>query len=462
MNAVLFAVLGAILAQSPLLKDIEASFVQLHEQMGPCVVNIDTEGSVFGDSGEMEFFRRFFNMPGDPEEKQESPAPHPMFKPRGQGSGFIFDKTGHIVTNNHVVENADTITVKLWNGKEYPAVVAGTDPESDLAVIKIEPEEELTVARLGDSDALNVGQFVMAIGSARGFEGSTSFGHISAVGREGLRGLAMQGLTFQNLIQTDAAINLGNSGGPLCNIAGEVIGVNTAIVWNANSIGFAIPINTVKNTVPQLISGGKVTRGYLGVAIDDAREFAEAVGLPDKAGAIVKRVQPGTPAESAKIQVYDVLRKIDGEAVEGAEDLVRRISSFAPGSSITLEVWRDEKAIEVPVQLHERQLYAVQPDREQYILGMRIRPVTSELLDKMGLSSDMEGVLVTGIKPDSPAVDAKLMDGDIILEVARQRVKNPGELLEALKLHGAPGKSLLVQFVRGKNEPDITTIRIPK
>ncbi len=461
MYVLLLAVVGAVMAQGPLLKDIEAGFVQLHEQMGPCVVNIDTEGSSFG-GGEMEFFRQFFNTPGAPEEKPESPAPHPLFKPRGQGSGFIFDKHGHIVTNNHVVENAESITVKLWNGKEYPATVAGADPESDLAVIKIEPEEELAVARLGDSDTLKVGQFAMAIGSARGFEGSTSFGHISAVGREGLRGLSMQGLTFQNLIQTDAAINLGNSGGPLCNIAGEVIGVNTAIVWNANSIGFAIPINTVKNTVPQLISGGKVTRGYLGVAIDDAKDFADAVGLPDKTGAIVKRVQPGTPAERANLQVYDVLRKIDGETVQGAEDLVRRISSFAPGASITLEVWRDEKALEVPVQLRERELYAVQPDREQYILGMRLRPVTKELLEKLGLPPETEGILVTGIKPDSPAVDAKLMDGDILLEVARQRVKNPGDLLEVLKSQGAPGKALLVQFVRGKNEPDITTLRIPK
>ncbi len=456
MSALLAAAVITALAQVPLLKDLESSFVQLHEQMGACVVNIDTQGSALEGDAE-DLFHHFFNAPNAPEGKPQQPMP----RPRGQGSGFIYDKQGHIITNNHVVEGAESITVKLWNGHEYPARAVGADPETDLAVIRIEATEDLSVARLGDSDSLKVGQFAMAIGSARGFEGSTSFGHISAVGREGLRGLAMQGLTFQNLIQTDAAINLGNSGGPLCNISGEVIGVNTAIVWGANSIGFAIPVNTVKNTVPQLIGGGRVTRGYLGVSIDDAKDFADAVGLPDKLGAIVKRVQAGTPAETAKIQIYDVVRKINGENVQGAEDLVRRISSFSPGTKIVLEIWRDGAPLSADVELRQRELSTVQPDREQFILGMRIRPLTAALAEKLGLAPDTAGVLITGIKPDSPAFEAKLADGDVITEVAKHPVKNPGELIEILKQTGVPGKSLLLQFVRGANEPDITVLRIP-
>lgn len=456
MSVFLAAAVITVFAQAPLLKDIEAGFVQLHEQMGPSVVNIDTQGSAAGEEAE-DMLHKFFGTPENQEAKPQRPMPRSL----GQGSGFIYDKQGHIITNNHVVDGADSITVKLWNGHEYPARVVGADPETDLAVIHIEPAEDLAVARLGDSEGLKVGQFVMAIGSARGFEGSTSFGHVSAVGREGLRGLAMQGLTFQNLIQTDAAINLGNSGGPLCNISGEVIGVNTAIVWGANSIGFAIPVNTVKNTVPQLIGGGKVSRGYLGVAIDDAKTFADAVGLPDKLGALVKRVQPGTPAEAARIQVYDVIRKINGEDVQGAEDLVRRISSFNPGTSIMLDVWRDGASVPVKVELKQRELSTVQPDREQFILGMRVRPLTPEILEKLGLPADTTGVLVTGIKPNSPALEAKLSEGDVIIEVAKHPVKNPGELLDILKQASAPGKSLLLRYIRGANEPDVTVIRVP-
>ena len=254
---------GMAAAQSPLLKEIEDSFVRLHEQVGPSVASIEVKGPAGEEMSEMDLFHRFFGIPG-PEGSPRTPRP----RPQAQGSGFIYDKQGHIVTNNHVIEGADKILVRLWNGSEYEAKVVGADPESDLAVVKIESVENLPPARLGDSDAIKVGQFAVAIGSARGFEGSVSFGHISAIGREGLRGLAVQGLTFQNLVQTDAAINLGNSGGPLCNIAGEVIGINTAIVWGANSIGFAVPVNTAKTVVPQLIEQGQVTRGYLGVAIE--------------------------------------------------------------------------------------------------------------------------------------------------------------------------------------------------
>ncbi len=448
---------GMAAAQSPLLKEIEDSFVRLHEQVGPSVASIEVKGPAGEEMSEMDLFHRFFGIPG-PEGGPRTPRP----RPQAQGSGFIYDKQGHIVTNNHVIEGADKILVRLWNGSEYEAKVVGADPESDLAVVKIESVENLPPARLGDSDAIKVGQFAVAIGSARGFEGSVSFGHISAIGREGLRGLAVQGLTFQNLVQTDAAINLGNSGGPLCNIAGEVIGINTAIVWGANSIGFAVPVNTAKTVVPQLIEQGQVTRGYLGVAIEDAKLYADAAGLPDSKGAFVKRVQPGTPAEAADIRVYDVIRKVNGEAVADAADLVRKISAFPPGSHVTVQVWRNGAEVDIPVELHQRDLAVVQPDREQDILGIRVRATTPEIIERLGLDPTVKGVVITDVKSGSPGHDARLAAGDLIIEVAQTPVSTLGEFIAAMQEHAQPGKSVFIRFIRaGSTEPDITVIRVP-
>jgi serine protease Do len=236
---------GNAVARSPILKEIEDAFIRLHQEVRPSVVTIDTKGapaqSETRGEPDLEDLFRFF---GVPEGGRPRGPMRPMPRTRATGSGFIYDTAGHIVTNNHVVDGADSITVRLSNGSEYPATVVGQDPDTDLAVIKIEADEVLPAVQLGDSDELKVGQFAIALGSPRGFEGSLSFGHISALGRENLAGLAAQGLRFQNLIQTDAAINLGNSGGPLANIDGEVVGINIAIVWGANSLGFAIPVNT--------------------------------------------------------------------------------------------------------------------------------------------------------------------------------------------------------------------------
>lgn len=448
---------SSTVAQSTLLREIESSYVQLYEQAAPCVVSIETRGPVSDIQSQLDLFYRYFGEP-DPEGKPEEGAPH---RPRGQGSGMIYDKQGRIVTNNHVIEGAEKIVVTLPSGKELVAQIVGADPETDLAVLKVDSEEELPVARLGDSSTLKVGQFAMAVGNSRGFSGSASFGHISALGREGLYGLAVQGLTFQNLIQTDAAINLGNSGGPLFNIEGEVIGINTAILWGANSIAFAVPVNTVKRVVPELIERGKVTRGYMGVAIDDAAAFAEALELPEAAGAIVKRVQEDTPAERAGIRTYDVILKINGDAVRDANDLVSKVSSYAPGTAVKVTVWRDKRAMELEVSLDERNLAAVQPEREQDVLGMRLRALPPQLIERMGLAPDLKGVLIAEVKPDTPAEDAKLLSGDIILEVAQTPVASPAELIDIIKRQGESGKTLLIRYMRAGNEPDLTVIRVP-
>ncbi|NLN94506.1 MAG: Do family serine endopeptidase [Candidatus Hydrogenedens sp.] len=448
------------------LRQIQDNFVQLHERLRPAVVNIDVQGKSAEVEetpfGPMEDFFRFFNVPL-PQERQR-PQPQQPPRSRGTGSGFIYDAQGYIITNNHVVEDAAEITVRLYNGHEYEAEVVGTDPESDLAVIKIEANEVLTPLPLGDSDKVKVGEFAIAIGSPRGFEGSVSFGHISALGRENLIGLAMQGLTFQNLIQTDAAINLGNSGGPLCNIDGEVIGINTAIVYGANSIGFAIPINTAKQAVPMLISQGKVTRGYLGVSIDDASGYkdVDSLGLPDERGAVVRQVQPDTPADRAGLKTYDVIRKVNGRDIENAGELVRTIAAYSPGTTVTLEIWRDRKSLSVDVNLTERTVLADRKAAEKTVLGMKVTEITPEIQQRLELKAGVKGVIVTQVDPGSPAHEARLMEGDIIIEVAQQSISSTKEFFNVVEKNAEPGKGLLVQFVRGDRDPDITIIRVPK
>ncbi len=453
---------GAASAQSNLLKEIENAFVQLHEEVRPSVVNIDTKGKVERESAEgqrpeLEDLFRFF---GVPEGGGQGPMPmRPRPERRATGSGFLYDADGHIVTNNHVVEDAREITVRLWNGDEYDAEVVGRDPDTDLAVIKIEAEEDLPVAKLGNSEKLETGQFAVALGSPRGFEGSLSFGHVSALGRENLAGLSAQGLRFQNLIQTDAAINLGNSGGPLVNIDGEVIGINIAIVWGANSLGFAIPVNTAKDIVPQLISEGKVTRGYLGVQIMDASEFAGSLGLPDDNGAFVKEVQPDTPAARADLKTYDVIRKVNGEVIEGAQDLVTNISALDPGEKANLEVWRDEELIKVTVKLDEWDPGELRVSSDTSVLGLDLRALTPELAKRLGLGEDAQGVLVTEVKVGSAADDAGLRPGDLITEAGREPVQSPEDFKRIISDAGA-GKSVIIRFQRGDVD-SMTVLEVP-
>lgn len=460
MRAVVFGVAVAVLlapagarAQSPILKEIEAAFVRLHEEVGPSVVNIDTSGPV-EDSPQAPDLFHFFGIPNPdggqgPQNPQAPQIGRPFIRPHATGSGFIFSKDGFIITNNHVIENAESIEVKLWNRNEYKAAVVGQDPETDIAVIKIEPKEELIPARLGDSEALKVGQFAIAIGSPRGFEGSVSFGHISALGREGLGGLQDQGLKFQNLIQTDAAINLGNSGGPLCNINGEVIGINTAILWGANSIGFAIPISTAQKVVPQLISSGKVVRGFLGVGITDAREVAAALELPDGDGAFVERVESDSPAAAADIRTYDVIRSVNGETVRGATDLVSRISSLTPGAKVQLEIWRNQETLNKEVTLGERPAPTQQAQIETPdVFGMTLADLSGDLGQRLGLEEGTQGVLITNVTPGTPAEEAGLAQGDVITELAQKPVRSVQEFRELLEQVGTPGKALLVRYYR--------------
>ncbi|MFA6241651.1 MAG: trypsin-like peptidase domain-containing protein, partial [Candidatus Hydrogenedentales bacterium] len=445
--AIALAMAGAAQAMSPVLREMEDAFIRIGEQVRPCVVNIDSEQTVEPmDDKQMQDLEEFFKNFGIPVPEQ---MPRRMPRAMASGSGFIFDKEGHILTNNHVVEGAKNIKVRLSTGKVYDAVVVGQDSDTDIAVIKITPDGDLPVAELGDSSQIRVGQFAIAVGNPRELEGTVSFGHVSALGRESLR---LPSIRFQNFIQTDAAINLGNSGGPLCDIEGRVIGINTAIVYGADSLGFAIPINMAKEIVPQLLEKGKVTRCFLGVDISDiadvakqagaerVEDFTELMGLPDAKGAYVGKAHPNSPADRAGIKSEDVIREINGAPVESSKDLVGKISALAPGASVKLNVFRDKKPLEVDVQLTE---YAGSVDKARKgsdILGLSLDALTPQAIKQQGLEENTKGVLVVDVLPDSPAERCDIIPGDVITEVAQQPVASLEEFRSALKSNATPGK----------------------
>ncbi len=451
---------------SPILEEIENAFIRLGEEVRPSVVNIEADrvaegpGRGMPDMDMFEDFFRFFGIPRD--EMMPGPRPDRQRRVPATGSGFIIDKEGHIITNNHVIRDAESITVRLHNGDEYSAEIVGGDRDTDVAVIKINSNQDLPVAELGDSDEIKVGQFAIAIGSPQGLEGSLSFGHISALGREGLR--LPDDLRFQNFIQTDAAINLGNSGGPLVNIRGEVIGINTAIVFGAESLGFAIPINLANRVVPELIAEGRVTRGYLGVQIRDASAYADGLGLPDSRGAFVDAVQPDTPAERAGIQIYDVIRKVNDIPIEGASDLVYTISDIAPDTTVTLEVWRDGETVEVDVVLDEYDAPEVraEADPEDH-LGLQVRELTPEMIERLDADFEIEGgVLITGVDPFGAAGDADLRQGDIILEIARQQVNSIADYQRLVREYAQPGMTTLMRVLRGGQHATVVSVTVPE
>ncbi len=451
-----------------ILEEIENAFIRLGEEVRPAVVNIEADRTVEGPGGrgmpDMDMFDDFFRFFGIPERDRDMmPQPQPRRVP-ATGSGFIIDEDGHIITNNHVIANAEGITVRLYDGEEYSAQVVGGDPDTDIAVIRIDANRDLPTAELGDSEGLKVGQFAVAIGSPQGLEGSLSFGHISALGRQQLA-LPDPDLRFQNFIQTDAAINLGNSGGPLVNINGEVIGINTAIVFGADSLGFAIPINLAKRVVPELIADGRVTRGYLGVEITDAQPLAQGLGMPDNNGAFVENVREGTPAEEAGLQTYDVIRSVDGQTVQNATDVVYMISDISPGSTVTLEVWRDEELVEIEVTLAEYDAPGaaeptVTPEDE---IGLHIEDLPSEMLEQLQAEFDIEGgVLVANVAANSPGEEAGVMRGDILLEIARQPVTSASEYQSLVEEHAQPGSSVLLRVLRAGQRAMVLSLTVPE
>ena len=412
---------------------LQKSFEAVSRAVLPAVVNISTTALVstsphlppmFDDP----FFKRFFGNPFGPGGGQ-APQKHVE---RSLGSGFIISSDGTIVTNNHVVKNATKVTVLLSNKKSYQAKVIGTDPMTDIAVIKINSRTPLPVVTWGDSKNVDVGTIVLAMGSPFGLTQSVTMGIVSALKRS-IMGIEQ----YENFIQTDAAINPGNSGGPLVNLRGEVVGMNTAIYTTNGGyegIGFAIPVTMVRQVVQDLITKGKVVRGWLGISIQNVTPvIAKQFDLKKNAGVLVSDVLPGSPAEAARLKRGDVITALNGMAVEDANDLRMHVARIPPGKIASLTVVRSGKTIHIDVKVGELPKKLAMNNRHRegstgnfnnVLKGLRILDLNGEIRQQLGLSSNVHGVVIQAVQPGSAVEAAGLRRGDIIVEIDRKPVRS--------------------------------------
>ena len=405
-------------------------------------------------------------LPPGAEEDPRGPFGNPFGMPqqppqerlrRGQGSGFVIDPVGWIVTNNHVVEGATAIRVKLEDGRAFDAEVKGRDPLTDVALLKLKGNVSgLPSVPLGNSDATQVGDWVVAIGNPFGLTSSVSVGILSARARDIGAG------PYDDFLQTDASINPGNSGGPLFNLSGQVIGMNTAIVGGGSGIGFSVPSNLINALLPQLRTAGLVTRGYLGASLQDLTPaLARAMGVEGKEGAIVAQVVEGTPAAQAGLRVEDIVTTLNGKPVESSATLSRQVALLKPGTEVTLGLLRGGKPLQLRVKLGTR------PDIEG--VGLRSEAGAQDTRKRFGLAlSDVppqlaqqaqlppQGALITDVRPGSPAANAELMQGMVVVAVGSTKVQNARELAAALQ-RAKSGESLLLR-VRVPNS-DVTFLR---
>jgi serine protease Do len=402
------------------------NFSALAKQAQPGVVNIRTVKTIKGGG---PVFRHFFG-PFDRQRPFGDPlgegGPGQEFKQRSLGSGFLLDKDGLIVTNNHVVEDADQIKVRLSDEREFDAKVIGRDATTDLALIRIDGARDLAPLAIGDSDKLEVGSWVVAVGSPFGLEQTVTAGIVSAKGRFIGAG------PYDNFIQTDASINPGNSGGPLLNMNGEVVGINTAIVAQGQGIGFAIPINLARDIVAQLKDHGSVTRGWMGVGIQDLTpELAEYYGIKNQKGVLVIQVFPDNPAEKAGIKPKDVIVAVDGKPVTTGRELSSAVAGMPVGKDVPLKIIREGKEQTVNVKIAERKETEAEAQSQAPAsdeLGIRASDLNPETARRLGMDENEKGVLIVAVRPGSKASQAGLQQGDIIREVARKPVQAVAEL----------------------------------
>ncbi len=419
---------------------LQEAFVSVAKQVGPAVVSISTihterVRSYYVSPYEDEFTRKFFSdFFGE--------VPYREFKRIGLGSGFIIDSKGYILTNDHVVGDADQIHVTLADGREFQAKVNGRDSMADLAVIQI-PAKGLPVAQLGNSDSVQTGEWAIAIGNPFGFamtnpEPTVTVGVVSALNRSLSRGGKEQ--DFTDLIQTDAAINPGNSGGPLVNLKGEVIGINVAIFTTSGGyqgIGFAIPVNRAKAILDDLIEGRKVRYGWLGVSIQDVNKDVVAYfGVSDMQGVIVAQVLEGGPADQGGIKAGDVIRLLDGEPIKNTRALIGRVSQAKIGQEIEVKVLRQKKEIALKMKVGDRPANSSSQPAAQKLprevspsivswRGMEVQNLTAAIKQELRITDDT-GVVVTQVNPDSPSYRSGIRVGDVILELNRTPVRNQG------------------------------------
>jgi serine protease Do len=442
-------VYAAAPTRSEVAKELSDAFSAAAKSAMPAVVSIKVEKVIQAAPGQGmfgfnnpygqfndEFLRRFF---GDQFPQAQSPR---KYVQQGQGSGFIISKDGYILTNNHVVGDVDKIKVVLQDGRTFDdAKVIGTDPDSEVALIKIEGDD-FPVLEMGDSSKIQIGDWVIAIGNPFGLSETVTVGVISAVGRSNMHIAA-----YEDFIQTDAAINPGNSGGPLINLDGKVIGINTAIVSESGGymgIGFAIPINMARTIEEQLKAQGKVTRGYLGLYGQDVtQDIAELRGLKEAAGVQVNQVEPGSPAAEGGLQSLDVILEMDGKKVTTYDQFRNDIALLKPGTEVHFVVWRDGHTVDLTVALGERPSTAAkgQPSTEepQQSLGLEVQALTRSLANQFGYSLG-EGVLVSAVMPGSPAADAGIQPGDLITVVNNEKVTSVGDFTAAVRASRKTGK----------------------
>lgn len=441
---------------------VPTSFSKLAEKVKPSVVNIRTEKRVEG-AGKM--FRHFFGDPQSPFGKERVPDFFERFfgeefdqdyKQESLGSGFVIDKDGYVVTNNHVIEDAENIKVRLVTGKEYDAEVVGRDPKTDLALIRIESGEELTPIKIGDSESLQVGQWVVAIGSPFGLEQTVTAGIVSAKGRTIGAG------PYDDFIQTDASINPGNSGGPLVNLNGEVVGINTAIIASGQGIGFAIPVSLAKGIIDQLKTEGKVTRGWLGVGIQDLNaDLREYYGIEGENGVLVTHVFEGDPADKAGIKPKDIIISVDGTKVADARELSRAVADIPVGKEVRVKLFRDgkEKTLDVRVARRsdsESEVLA-RSEESTEALGIRVEELTKERIAQFGLDEEEGGVIVTRVERDSKGDDAGIRTGDIIKEINREPIETVKDYEKAIDKVDQ-GETIKFFIKRGRAGFDVKTI----
>jgi serine protease Do len=416
-------------------KSLGMAFVEVAKKVQPAVVNVTTEKTItmrpwerFGDdffkgSPFEDFFKGFGFQPREKGREYRQ-------KQRSGGSGVIVDKEGYILTNNHVIEGADKVKIKLNDGREFTAMVKGKDPRTDLAVLYIKAKD-LPVAALGDSDKLEVGEWAIAIGSPFGLEHTVTVGVISAKGRSGL-GTG----TYEDFIQTDASINPGNSGGPLINIDGEVVGINAMIIQPGTGIGFAIPINMAKQILNDLIKEGKVVRPWLGISAQDLTpEMVEHFKVKEKEGVLVGQVYPGTGAEKAGLLSGDIIKSVDEKAVKNVTELVKEIQKKKVGQKVKLSLIRDGKAMTIEVtttSMPEKSEVSREKEEEEK-LGARVQELTPQLALRYGITGVKRGVLVLGVEDGSLADDIGLQEGDVILEINRKKIETMKDFEKAVR-----------------------------
>ncbi|WP_149140540.1 DegQ family serine endoprotease [Gemmobacter caeruleus] len=444
------------------------SFADLAEKISPAVVNITTSAVVEASTESMpqlpegspfqDFFDQFQNRNGDTGPRRSEAL----------GSGFVISEDGYIVTNNHVIEGADQIEIEFFSHKRLPAKLVGTDPKTDIALLKVESPEALPFVSFGDSDLMRVGDWVMAMGNPLGQGFSVSAGIVSARGRE------LQG-TYDDFLQTDAAINKGNSGGPLFNMDGQVVGVNTAILsptGGSIGIGFSMASNVVQKVTNQLREFGETRRGWLGVRIQDVTpDVAEAMGLGDGAvGALITDVPEG-PAKEAGMMAGDVITLFDGKPIKDVRDLTRRVADAPVGEAVKVEVLREGKTETLTVTLGRREeaeateAAAAKPGTPQApakaeLLGLTVEPVSAELREKLGLQGDEGGLVVTKVDGTSEAYTKGLREGDLITEAGQQKVARIEDLQARIDEAKEAGRKSILLLIRREGDPRFVALSV--